>query len=105
MNGPGKFEGEPDYAPFLWDVIMEGGEDETADDPDTETQTSLVKVDAELSAKFPELAGVWGVALWESDLGFVFTQEVTAEEWEAFGDAETDGADPDEPEDKDADNG
>lgn len=63
---PGKFEGEPVYAPYFWSLALEGGAVE--DDIDGGLR---VEVAPEDMREFPELANVRAVCLWECDCGFV----------------------------------
>lgn len=72
VKGPGKFEGEPIYAPYFWDLAMMSGEDDTEWDGDT--MISVFDVSDEDLAMFPELNGVKTIRLWEDGNGFVFTE-------------------------------
>lgn len=69
IREPGKFEGEPTYVPYLWDVVMDGFSDTTAYDGDT--PVDILIIDSDDVAKFPDLKGIYAVAVWESEQGFV----------------------------------
>ena len=61
----GKFESEPLYIPYFWDMYLNG----FADDDDGESLTFEVTI--EDREQFPELANVRHVFIWETDQGFV----------------------------------
>lgn len=67
ITSPGKFEGEPIYAPYFWDLYLNG----FADDDDGELLTFAV--DQEAIDEFPELQNIATVQLWENSQGFVST--------------------------------
>lgn len=68
---PGKFQGEPGYAVWLWETrVMEGLADDRADTSTTEI--SAIFVTDEDRAEWPALSAFGVVALWESDTGFVY---------------------------------
>ena len=67
IEAPGKFEAEPRWAPYFWELSMDGpGEydDEGA---------VILDVDRADVDQFPELDGVKRVTLWEDSQGFVYT--------------------------------
>jgi hypothetical protein len=73
---PGKFEGEPIYVLYFWNLGLAG----CADDEETHTHYptdrpvfgfNLSDLNIEQSV-WPELKGQDRIELWESDLGFVF---------------------------------
>lgn len=66
VRGPGKFEGCLPYAPYYWEIGLDGFAD--VDDG----RTWRFRVDADDRALFPELKGRQWVALYESDSGFVY---------------------------------
>ena len=72
---PGKFEGEPEYAPHFYEIMCGGGADATIYDGDVQIDVFVVTTDD--VARFPELAGVYAVLLWERSDGFVETDECT----------------------------
>ena len=74
VKGPGKFEAEPVYAPYYWDLAMISGEDETECDGDT--LISVFNVSDEDRAIFPELNDVKTIRLWEDGNGFVWTEAI-----------------------------
>jgi hypothetical protein len=70
IQDPGKFEGEPIYAPYFHDLIMNGDGEavgETEDD-----NTMKFEVTPEDLEQFPELADVTAIYLSEDDQGFVW---------------------------------
>ena len=71
INSPGKFEGEPTFAVFYWDAVLSGFSDEEGCEDGR--PVSRFYVDADDRAKFPDLADVAVVDIWESDMGFVYT--------------------------------
>jgi hypothetical protein len=62
----GKFEAEPMYAVYFWDSGMNGMADED------ENGVWFFVLSPEDKAEFPELADDYGVAIEESDTGFVY---------------------------------
>jgi hypothetical protein len=65
VSRPGKFEREPPYVPYFWDVYLNGC-------ADRDDGTTLgFDVTAEDRALFPELKGRHAVRLVETDSGFV----------------------------------
>jgi hypothetical protein len=74
VKGPGKFEAEPVYLPYFYDMAMEGMEDDR--EWDGETEISVFQVTKEDRAMFPELADVKTVRLWVSDTGFCYTESM-----------------------------
>jgi hypothetical protein len=58
IHTSGKFEGEMLYAPYLYDCSLDGGE-------------MVFVLDASDKLEFPELIGVYGIAIEESEQGFV----------------------------------
>jgi len=79
IRSPGKFEGEPIYAPALWEHVMDGTTDNVGS-TETYSGVDIVLVEAEDRAEFPELEGVYAVAMEESDQGFVNTEEFASKE-------------------------
>lgn len=61
----GKFEREPVFAVHFYDAYLNGASSYES------ANVSFFEVDAEDRAEFPELAEVYGVALEESERGFV----------------------------------
>ena len=74
-KGPGKFEGESDWAAYYRDKAMEGCEDGLFQyDPDDETPISIFRVSEEDRMIFPELEDTVEVWIYEDDQGFVETR-------------------------------
>ena len=83
IRTPGKFEGEPRWVPYFWDLALEGeGEisypdapyDPENPDEDTTEGANLVtyfSVSTDDVDKFPELGYVDDVWIWEDSQGFV----------------------------------
>lgn len=65
---PGKFEGEPLYAPALYDMAMNGFADESDGDAD------LVEVDDALRAEYPEVGDTQAFVLYTDALGFFYVE-------------------------------
>lgn len=79
IQDPGKFESEPLYAPYFYDLSMDGGA-ETLDWPD-ETTTYVVTVDDSDREEFPEIgADIVAVIVEESDQGFITVSSLTQAE-------------------------
>jgi len=74
VKGPGKFEGEPVYSPYFYDLAMNGQEDDIEWDGDTEI--SVFTVTEEDRAIFPELSNIKTIRLWISDTGFCYTESL-----------------------------
>jgi hypothetical protein len=80
IREPGKFEGEPRWVPYFWEMILNGdGEDFYTDaievgPEEWEPSGTLVtyfKVDSDDREEYPELEDVDDVWLWENSQGFV----------------------------------
>jgi hypothetical protein len=99
ITQPGKFEGEPTYVPVLWEMALDGRQDE--DLWDAETQLSAFHVT-------PELRDLMGaelipaeylghtIMLWETDQGFVLSRVMTQAEWRTLAAQLADDPSPDE---------
>jgi hypothetical protein len=72
ITNPGKFEREPKYTPYFWNMTMLSAQDEDLYGDDG-TCYSLFHVTDPDRAVFPELKDVKVVSLWESENGFVFS--------------------------------
>ena len=68
---PGKFEGEMLYAPYFYDLLLNGT---VAYDDDDGRE--FIDVTDEDRAEFPELAGASRVECYEDDNGFFFCRPV-----------------------------
>lgn len=66
---PGKFEGEPAWLPYFYTLWNDGG----ADDEILihGTTTAIFNIDASDVTRFPALAGVRQIYVWEDSQGFV----------------------------------
>lgn len=65
---PGKFEGEPAWAPYFWDLGLDGG---ASEDCGPCQFFILTQGDRE---RFPDLADTYGIGLEESEQGFVYSE-------------------------------
>jgi hypothetical protein len=76
---PGKFESEPRYAPYFYDLLLNGEGEEELIDPDysDETATSF-SISQEDIEQFPELLEYSEIILFISDSGFVYTNVIPA---------------------------
>ena len=73
----GKFEGEPFYAPYFYDLIMDGdGEPLYADD---RCEGTLFYVSVSEHKAFELNADTVAVVLWHSEQGFETLEELTAD--------------------------
>lgn len=71
IRSPGKFEGEPVYAPHFWSVFLEGGADED------DGENLYFDVSTGEANEFSDwLADVQRVVLYEDEQGFVHVTEV-----------------------------
>jgi len=83
IANPGKFEGEPIYVPYFWEIGQESGDQITF--PDGEV-FCIVPVTQLAGSMFPDLANEVGkhAVLSESDDGFVSCDLMDAEEFATF---------------------
>jgi len=82
IHSPGKFEGEMWYAPIVWGWMMEGMSDESIYDDDSESNvTDYFKVTSKDRKAFGLGAETYAFAVWESDQGFAYVEELTEEEY------------------------
>ncbi len=81
ISSPGKFEGEPTWAPYFYDAILNGCCDHDYRNGPDDGACFFVVTDAD-RREFPELASIYGVGLAESAQGFIYT--ATYETAEAF---------------------
>lgn len=80
VKGPGKFEGEPPYVPYMWEGVIDmgGGDESIIVDAVTVDVIIVTKSD---KAMFPnELHDTDVVLLWEDDNGFVHHRDFHSEE-------------------------
>lgn len=75
VSSPGKFEGEPAWAPYYWALVMDGcaDDEESGTEPGDDLLVSVFHPDSSDVETWPELAGVTEIRLWEDDHGFVRT--------------------------------
>jgi hypothetical protein len=65
IRNPGKFENEMLYVPYFWDAALNAGAD------DDIRGVFFAIIDDDDRAQFPELGESYGIALDESEQGFV----------------------------------
>jgi hypothetical protein len=69
IRSPGKFEGEPVWAPYFWEMLLDG----IADEEDDGEVVTFHVTDAD-RAEFPELAEIAVIRMWERQDGFVCSE-------------------------------
>jgi hypothetical protein len=65
IKSPGKFEDEPIYVPYFWQIGLEGCADQDRDGD------FVFHIDASDVEMWPELRNITRLQLWEDDNGFV----------------------------------
>ncbi len=65
IQDPGKFEGEPESSVYFWDLLMNG-----AGDDGWGGKTFFILSTGD-KKRFPNLASRYGLAIYETDQGFV----------------------------------
>lgn len=80
IRDPGKFEGEPMWAPHFWELILSGAVDDTTFDGPGDCDVSWLILEPTDLVDFPELAEVYGISMWESEQGFVFSDTYATKE-------------------------
>lgn len=79
IRSPGKFQGEPVYAPYFYNLILDGCQDDTLDEDPRYPQSEVVDVfdvtslDTDL---WPQLRGVDRLYCFTDDQGFFHTETV-----------------------------
>lgn len=77
VKGPGKFEGEPAWVPYLWGLAMDGQSSDEIYDEDVLLAVFRLSASDEdwsdVHQMFSEIRqeGIENVVLWSDDLGFV----------------------------------
>jgi len=70
VKQPGKFESEPAYTPYFYDLMLDGdGEDVSKENDSPIIRFGLCDADVRM---FPELAGFTHLELIISDSGFIY---------------------------------
>jgi len=72
VKGPGKFEGEPPYVPYFWDLGLEGFEDDIQHGEDGILYSTFYVTKEERDLWGDLLEGIKSVCVWEDDNGFVY---------------------------------
>ena len=77
---PGKFEGEPWYAPYFYDCALNGDGESlySPDEDDSSCLGDILGIDVEEREAFDILQDIQHIALWYSDQGFVLLEELSA---------------------------
>jgi len=70
IMSPGKFEGEPTYAPHFYELWLDGSYDRLL-----EGNAALFNITPDDLAEFPSLDGVGAVVTWETEQGFCYCEE------------------------------
>lgn len=78
IRNPGKFEGEPAWAPYFYDAVLNGCCSDEYTTEDDQGIAFFMVSDADRAA-FPELAGLFGVAIANDARGFVYTYAFATE--------------------------
>lgn len=65
---PGKFEGEQYYAPYFYDLYLNGSYD------DMENEVCIFNLDEQDWIRYPELKDSKFIRLYEDNFGFVYVQ-------------------------------
>lgn len=102
INRPGKFEGEPTYVEHYYELLLNGGSDETI--YDGETAIEVFGVAPEDVLLFPDLDGVANILLWIDESGFCNSRQMSHADLEAFRaecEATDDDDEPNEPQEED----
>jgi len=84
IQNPGKFEGEMLYAPYFYDVIMEGCGGDEFYLPQEERVYTVIVPTAEDKAEFHQLEDVIGVICFETDQGFFNVETYTVGQEKTF---------------------
>lgn len=84
IKSPGKFEGEPIWAPYFWDKGLNGWADVDVGDGESEPAVWGFIIRDEDRSEFPDgfKLDTYAVSLWETDNGFVYTSQLTRAEYE-----------------------
>ena len=71
ITSPGKFEGEMIYAPYFYDLALDGHQDDVRFDGDV--QVDIFNISKTDTDHFNELSSDLGntLELWQDDMGFV----------------------------------
>jgi len=91
IKTPGKFCGEPVWAVLLYDWWLDGSYADKAgrDQESGENAWAAFTVDDDMRAVFPDLdASTFAVGIEESDQGFIYSRELTEEEFNNLGEQE-----------------
>jgi hypothetical protein len=72
--GLGKFQGEPAYTPYLWNLALNGHDNDCFVD-EGGIMVSLFYVDEGLRNQFDLPPETHAIVLWEDEVGFVNTME------------------------------
>lgn len=75
IKSPGKFEGQKVYAPYYWELTLEGGSDELVTDKFNRIHY-IFNLDSSDVEMWPELSKAKQLRVHESDLGFVSCIEI-----------------------------
>lgn len=67
---PGKFEGQPSYVEYFYDLTLQGDQDYTFIDSH-DLQIDVINIDSTDRAREPDLEGETHIVIYEDEQGFV----------------------------------
>jgi len=67
---PGKFEGEPEYTPYFWGMVLDGAGTYFYDE--YENLYAYLEIEQEDISLYPKLEGKKYIILFEDHIGFVY---------------------------------
>lgn len=70
---PGQFEGEMIYAPYFWDLALNGGSDQDEYFEDG-GWAAVLSVSDEDREEFPELRNAAEISIFQNDSGFIYAE-------------------------------
>ena len=80
ISSPGKFQGEAAYVPHFWMLGLDGGADgDIYADRDEEAPVFVFHLTDADRTRWPQLAKVERLELWESENGFVFCDRLPSD--------------------------
>lgn len=82
VSRPGKFENEPIYSPYFWDIVMNGFSDDILDDNGETIDVCFIN-EKDLTL-FPELKGTYAILIFQDNSGFVYCVSKNQKEYRAY---------------------
>lgn len=77
IQNPGKFEAESIYSPYYYDLMLNGDGELIADEDYYDSVNVYFRITSEDKQIFPELNNYDIILLYENNLGFVYCQAYT----------------------------